>query len=181
MRTVTTFGMTAVLLGACVEYSPNTIDHDTVSDNPTVTEDVELPALCINELMPSNTGSLQAVNGSSPDWLEIAVVEGSHVLQGWTLLSGREQNQTLDLTGRTLSTDAPLLLYSTEGDPENGFDWKLDSLGEQVGLMDPNGNTQWVEWSAVADDYALFRASDCCSGPDCWMQGLYGSPGLPNN
>lgn len=181
-RTVTQTAWLLALIG-CTETEPQAMEYATSTAGPTtpLTTVEPLPEVCINELMPANKGSLTLPDGTTPDWIELAVRDGSADLDGWFLVNDAGTPERYSLSGLSVNPDEPLLLFASETSDDGGFPWKLDALGERVGLVDPTGDTLWVEWSTVADDSALFRTTDCCSGPDCWAQQLHGSPGFPNN
>jgi hypothetical protein len=121
-------------------------DGDNPSDDKSGTEpDNTLPQIFVNEVMTSNTATVQDEVGAFPDWIELWNADDREAdLEGWWI--------TDDLTdvfkwqfpaGAVIPAGGFLILYADE-DLEEGpmhVNFNLSaSGGDDIGLFGPNGD-----------------------------------------
>ncbi|MCK6502208.1 lamin tail domain-containing protein [Myxococcota bacterium] len=181
--------MLGLLLAACLGQEPPSATPATrrpaLADAAAATAAVGAPpALCINELMPANRAALLGEDGSAPDWIELFnPTEADLSLSGWTISDDREALDRHALSGDlVVPAGGALLLYAdeaTEAGPAH-LPFKLSEDGEEVALFDPEGDATVLVFGKVYDDFAVARATDCCTGEGCLQHVFRGSPGVAN-
>lgn len=144
---------------------------------------VEPLPLCINEVMPENVASAYDADGLALDWVELYNPGDAAVdLAGWTLSDDGDEPGKAPLDGLTVGQGEFLLVWAG-GDTTPGADhvgFKLSEDGGQVGVYDPDGQGQVVQYGSVEPDFAVARLTDCCTGEGCLDFQFRGTPGYSN-
>ena len=119
----------------------------------------------INEVMPSNTMTIQDESGAFPDWIEIYnAADGPSDLGGYWI-SDKTDNRFKEqlLQGLVVPAGGVALLFA-DSDPEEGIHhltFNLNRDGEAVVLSDPDGNeVDSVTWTTAPSDQSYARTTD---------------------
>lgn len=149
------------------------VDTHTTLDDP-------LP-VCINEWMPSNASSARDELGAYPDWVELHNPGAEAVsLEGWTVTTDRAEAEPAVLGPLVVEPGAFALLWATGGDGEGELPVTLPSAGGELALFAPDGRGTVVTWGQAESDFAVARATDCCTGEGCLGYTYRGTPGASN-
>jgi hypothetical protein len=190
--------VTALLLSACVapeaedsgeaprtrvDPEPPPVWSDTgwrpPADDTASAPPATLP-ICVNELMSGNEVAVTDETGATPDWFELHNPGDATVdLDGYVLLDDRDR---FALHGLTLAPRGFLVLWA-DGKPELGpthVDFKLSGEGGVLSVYAPDGSGARLQYGAIAEDFALARTTDCCTGDGCWGYDFHGTPGVSN-
>lgn len=174
----------ALILACTPENAPAAAQGDTSADDTGGAPAApRRPALCLNELMPVNLGSVVDELGRKPDWLELHNPTGFDVpLDGWTLTNDPDKPDLQALDGLSVAAGGFLLLWA-DAHPELGathLRFALDGVGGSVGLRDPNGHAVLLQYGEMESDTSIARVTDCCESADCFTFTYRGSPGASN-
>ena len=135
--------------------------------------------VCINELMPSNTRSLE-LDGAFPDWIELYNPGPLPVdLAGYTLSDDPDDPVPHVLPSLRVPPGGARVLYADEGSGPDHLPFRLAAGGDAVVLGAPWGRRSVVRFGALGDDVAAARSTDCCEGA-CWSFPFAGTPGETN-
>jgi hypothetical protein len=171
------------MLMACGSGTIGSSDDDDDGGSE-VTDDTGTPtddALCINELMPDNQGSL-IEDDETPDWLELYNAEFQTIsLVGWTLQVDGGTLVPLDALEELEATEPLLLLADGVDDVGDGhLPVSLDADGGTVVLTGPNGTGERINYGLVQPNHSVARETDCCAGSECLVYDYAGTPGEEN-
>lgn len=156
------------------------IDTSVTDDTAPDTSQDPLP-LCVNEWMPKNETSVADETGATGDWIELHNPGVEPIpLDGWTIEDDDSGPQPLD--GLSVGPGEFLLLWADERTPvgPTHLNFKLSGDGGQLSLYAPDGRGSVLGWGAIEDDYAIARATDCCTEEDCLGFDWRGTPGGTN-
>ena len=139
-------------------------------------------ALLINELMPSNQGTVADESGAYPDWIEIYNPGSSDVsLAGWTISDDLDEPDKHELSDELSVPAGGFLVLWADKDTEDGplhVDFNLSADGEDLGLYDADGGpADVVTFGAMAGDLSVARVPD---GSDNWEIVETATPGASN-
>lgn len=139
------------------------------------------PELIINELMASNTSTVQEPSGAWADWVELLNPTDATVsLDGWTLTDDLDEPGLHTLLSLDIAPGEHLILWADD-DPSLGPDhlgFALDRSGEALGLFAPDGApVDGLTFGQQADDISLARAPD---GGEAWTLASPATPGSSN-
>jgi hypothetical protein len=144
----------------------------------------ELPALCINEYMSSNTASLVLEDTTTPDWIEVHNPTDDDVsLEGWFISDDATEPNKHTLTSDLLVPAGGQLILYADADPEEGPDhlsFNLSKDGEQIVLSGPGDTREVISYGPMASDFSFARSTDCCDTENCWIAVSGGTPGATN-
>lgn len=174
-----------LLLSALLACGSGTIEASEDDDGGGETaDDTGAPsddALCINELMPNNQGTL-VEDGATPDWLELYNAEYQTIpLVGWTLQVDGGAVVPLDALEELEATEPLLLLADGVDDVGGGhLPVVLDADGGSVVLTGPNGTGERIQYGTVQPNHSVARETDCCEGSACLVYDYAGTPGEEN-
>ncbi|MBT3222132.1 MAG: lamin tail domain-containing protein [Proteobacteria bacterium] len=143
------------------------------------------PELYINELMADNKSTLDADDGSYPDWIEI--YNGSQKtinLNGIYITDDLTKPTKWELSGLTIDAGGFLTLYADDDEDlgANHLPFKLNKGGEELGLFRiSEGMTiqlDAVSFDKQETDVATARKAD---GASKWTTTTDPTPGKSNN
>lgn len=142
-----------------------------------------IPALVINEFMADNESTLEAEDGSFPDWIEIYNAGDTDVsLDGIYVTDNlAAPTQSALPAGETLGA-GEFLLVLADGDADPGHAvFKLERDGEEIGLyLDQGGEMVAIDsliYEAQQEDWSSARTPD---GGDEWEETDQPTPGASN-
>lgn len=133
------------------------------------------PSLSITEFMASNEHTLADQDEDPSDWIEIHNAETIAVdLDGWFLTDDRDNLTKWRFPNTTLAADGYLIVFASHKNraltgSELHTNFRLDSSGEYLALVEPNGKT-------IACEYALQHLpqyEDVSYGLDAAQNGRY--------
>ncbi|MFZ5480025.1 MAG: lamin tail domain-containing protein [Myxococcota bacterium] len=184
-----------LLLAACqgetaVTPTDTSLPTDTsppTDSTPTGDDTGEAPppiTLCVNEFMPDNESSAEDDTNRHSDWIELHNFGDEPVsLAGWGVTDDRADPWRHELSAALEMEPGDFLLLWASGEPDYGDDhlpFELSADGGDVGLYSPDGRGQVVAYGTVADDFAVARVTDCCTGDGCFEFQFHGTPGISN-
>ena len=136
---------------------------------PSGSEAVAPAGLVINEIVSSNTYSLQASDGSSPDWVELYNGTSSAInLNGYGLTDDTVDRYKFEFPNVTIGPGEYLLLYATGQEDLSNSDgvlrmgFKLSATkGETLILSAPNDqDVHAIQFEAMPADVSYGRMAD---------------------
>jgi hypothetical protein len=160
------------VIGSSSTYELTLIDNDQSA-----------PAICINELMASNSSYQTDEFGEYDDWIEIYNPSGQPVNLALYYITDDPNNLTkyrfpVDEPEKTTIPANGFLVVWADNQSNQGAlhtNFALSAAGEYVGLVMPNGTTivDSVSFPGIASDVSYGRSNDCGSG---WI--VFGRPTL---
>lgn len=141
--------------------------------------------LRLNELMASNTRTLESEPKIYPDWIELYNQGDTELsLEGFYLTDDLDFGDKAPLdSSLTIPAWGFLVLYADNGDVGSPMHvaLSLKASGEELGLfLEQNGRLREVDWAVFGpqrDDCSLARAPD---GEDPWVSTSKPTPGESN-
>ncbi len=121
----------------------------------------------ITEFMASNNGSLEDVDGNTPDWIEIYNAGDASVdLAGYRLTDKPDNLSRWVFPSVSLDPNEYLVLFASRNDRDNYLDdegnlhtnFALSASGEYLALVSPGG-TVLSEFGTAGRDYPQQRAN----------------------
>lgn len=163
-----------LLLAAC-QGSGETPDDDTA---------VEI-TLVINEIMATNTSTVEDEAGAYPDWIELHNTGAAEIdLAGYYLSDDLANPTRWQFAGGSSIAGGGYLLVWADGDVDDGADHSSFSLaadGEELGLFSPVsaglGTVDSITFGAQSADISMARQPD---GADNWEADTSPTPGASN-
>ena len=137
----------------------------------------------INEVMYSNQSCITDRFGDYPDWVEIYNPDSLAInLEGWKLTDDISKSQYWTFPDHMLGSHQFLIVFlsgkNTNESGEIHTDFRLKLMGEQIMLIDPNGNVQQrYEVMCVPPDLSIGMKPDASDN----IVLLSPSPGFSNN
>ena len=115
----------------------------------------------ITEFMASNAASLADADGDYPDWIEIYNPNSTSLNIGGMYLTDNLSKLTKYqiATGTTIAANGYIVIFCDDGDTHNSTDpdpvqhtnFKLDAAGEYLALVDTNGTTILSQYGTVGN------------------------------
>ena len=141
-------------------------------------------APCLNEWMVANEAAFVLLDGSRPDWVELANPHDEDFsLDGWGITDNPEKTHKHAFDPDLLIPAGGYLLLYASGDRtlgEKHLGFRLASEGGVLGLFGPNDDGNLVTYGRVEDDFSIARSSDCCTEEGCLEHAFRGTPGFNN-
>ncbi len=149
------------------------VDTGTVLDDP-------LP-FCVNEWMPNNASSVATNIGEYADWIELHNPGAEAVsLAGFTVSTDRADADPHVIEALDLEPGGFAFLWATGEADDGEWPFTLAADGGELAIFAPDGRGTILTWGAVATDFSVARATDCCTGEDCLGFVYRGTPGSTN-
>jgi len=144
-------------------------------------------ALLINEFMASNSGTLQDPQGDYDDWVELYNSGDEPIDVGGLYLTDDAEGATKwqiptdEPALTTIPSDGYLLIWADNDPAAPGLhaNFKLDAGGEQLALIDRDGNTQLDQVAFDEQNVDISYGRDP-NAPDQWRYFGVSTPGSAN-
>lgn len=162
--------------------TPDTGGGDSARDTQETSESIEMPWLCVNEILADDVFTLDDPDAGRADLIELFNGGDETLDLAGYLISDDPSEPGLHVLdqGLTLGPRGHLLLFA-DGEPGHGpqhLGFKLDAEGETVTLSAPDGAPiDVVRFSAQATDWSAARVPD---GATTWDPAATPTPGESN-